>query len=227
MIWIVAALAALIILGLLTTRIPLKKRDLIEGVFSGKESGWIMSGFVEKKGIGYLFRGFCRSCIEKKNFSWYGMCRQSFPVKTKNTSSFEPQEGDSIKIVGTYNLFGGLLAYEILRTDFETTYPNYDELPKRACEHTLHKEQDAQKTGIDFLGAAERRAKRQGRTVEQVLEDLHAKPHYPTKMCLYPHEVETGVTNFLMLPYDRQNHVRGCDFCRSLINYIKPKPPKE
>ncbi|MDP3696895.1 MAG: hypothetical protein Q8R55_02575 [Candidatus Taylorbacteria bacterium] len=106
-----------VILLVVLRYLPLKHTTLIEGVFDRKEDS---SDFYEKV-IAFWFDNQCRECIENnsENESLYGQCHTSVPATAINLDSeIEPQNGDSIKIIAWKTIFGRVMAYRFIRTNF-------------------------------------------------------------------------------------------------------------
>lgn len=74
-----------------------------------------------------------------------------------------------------------------------------------------------------FLDSARARARRLGRSVEQILDSRIVADGglaYPTPECLDPFEVELFLQD--NLPPDRKEHVRNCADCDALIEAARP-----
>lgn len=136
------AVVAVILLVVLKC-LPMKCITLIEGVFDRKKDS---SDFYEKV-IAFWFDNQCRECIEKNSEqeSLYGQCHICVPATAINLDSkIEPQNGDSIKIIAWKTIFGRVMAYKLVRTNFADEF----------AEQQLNKEDDEWKT---YWDASDRR----------------------------------------------------------------------
>ena len=117
-----AGVLVLVLIILLSKYLPIRSSVLIEGVFERKEND---SDFNGNKFTVYWFENYCKDCFDNKNFennSIYSQCLTDVPKRVWNRSAFVPEPGDSIKITAWKNIFGGIKAYQIIRTDFLETY---------------------------------------------------------------------------------------------------------
>ena len=81
---------------------------------------------------------------------------------------------------------------------------------------------------LDFIGAAERRAKTQGKTLQQFLDDLFNTRPTTTPDCLEPNDVEGVGFKFAALTSSQQEHVMNCSYCASLLgDSFSRKPPTQ
>lgn len=143
----VVAIAILVCIFLVLRRVPVRQEVLIEGIFRGRELGE------------YVFDYACRRCFEENavpRFSdspglsldrhghlpppfagGYACYEEIPPEASRRKDDFEPQEGESAKIVVWRNLFGKIVAYKFERSNFAEEFAE-EQLRQYRADLDLH-----------------------------------------------------------------------------------------
>lgn len=107
--------------------IPLKRRNLIEGIFEKEALDYdLLSG---KQFKSFTFRDFCKSCVEswretgKRPFQSLlaPACHAGIHAFSLNIGSLEPKAGDAIKLVAWQTIFGRYRLHYFQKSDFQWT----------------------------------------------------------------------------------------------------------
>ncbi|OGY62346.1 MAG: hypothetical protein A2745_02885 [Candidatus Harrisonbacteria bacterium RIFCSPHIGHO2_01_FULL_44_13] len=136
---VVAGVVVVVIVTLVVLKyLPVKYTTLIEGVFDRKED----SSDFYKEVIAFWFDNECRECFEKNPGGkvLYNQCHTSVPAGAVNLNpEIEPQNGDSIKIIARQTIFGRIVAYELIRTNFAEEFA-VRQLQKEVSENEAYQD---------------------------------------------------------------------------------------
>src|SRR3989344_3348672 len=94
---------------------------LIEGVFDREEKSSEL--FSSKSLIVFWFDNQCRECWEeecggKSRPVLYDQCHACVPANVRGYGDIKPEKGDSIKVIIWKNIFGRVIGYKFVRTNF-------------------------------------------------------------------------------------------------------------
>ncbi|OHB22321.1 MAG: hypothetical protein A2939_04675 [Parcubacteria group bacterium RIFCSPLOWO2_01_FULL_48_18] len=151
---------------------PHRRAVLIEGVFDKAEKTTEL--FKNTRLITYWFDNYCRECMEKeKPNPLYGQCHQSIPSSAVQlVNSYQPQQGDPIRIVVWKNIFGKVIAYRIERTNFAEEF-GPRQLEQEEQEWRAYEEARDRRKALDLgMIVSELRAKREEDNIRYAMERL-------------------------------------------------------
>ncbi|HEY4484604.1 MAG TPA: hypothetical protein VI978_02690 [Candidatus Paceibacterota bacterium] len=130
--WLLVILISFILFGFWA---PIKNETLIEGIFEEEKTDYDL--FRAKPFRRFVFRDFCRSCMEEWHITGkrpYPLplvgenCYAGVPMHSFNIGFFKPKAGEATKMVGAKTLFGQVRLFKFLPSDFVWVSPHEEEM---------------------------------------------------------------------------------------------------